>query len=143
VIVLDTNVVSQLTGETGDDRVLSWFDAQHVPDLAITAITVAELLQGIVSLPRGRGRSDMASRTELVLEGLFEGRSIPFDGSSARHYALVVSRALGAGAKPGVADGQIAAICRQYGAVLATRNVKDFAALGIDLVDPWRHGVAV
>jgi predicted nucleic acid-binding protein len=143
VIVLDTNVVLQLTSPVADEVVLDWLDDQPTSDLAITSLTAAELLVGVAGMAPGRRRDQLAQRTTWLLDGLFEGRSIPFDSVSAVHFAEVTVLAKRAGREPKSIDAQIAAICRQYAATLATRNIKDFSALQVELVNPWERGVTM
>jgi len=138
VIVLDTNVVSEFSKEgPPHPSVVSWLDDQIPEDLVVTAVTVGELLSGLEAMPAGRRRDRVAARTERVIDELFDWRAIPFDIESARHIGVLRFRGRRNGRELTWQDAQIAAICHQYGAVLATRNVKDFAALGVDLVNPW------
>jgi toxin FitB len=138
VIVLDTNVLSELIRRDPDDGVLSWMDSLDAAMIATTAITAAELLYGIARLPAGR-RSDLLSEAaHRLIEDDLAGRVEPFDASAAAHYAALVSGREQAGRPIGVADGQIAAICRNLEATLATRNTGDFEGTGIDLIDPWQ-----
>lgn len=137
MIVLDTNVLSELMRPTPDRAVVDWVDAVPADELATTAVTAAELLYGVARLPTGRRRSRLADAVGAVLEVDFRGRVLPFDLLAAVEYAEVV-RAREASARPvGVADAQIAAICRLLGASLATRNVADFTGTGVEVVDPW------
>jgi toxin FitB len=141
MIVLDTNVVSELMRPQGDRRVVAWVDEQAAGEIYLTAITTAELRYGLGRLPDGRRKADLADRVERTLAEDFGDRILAFDDEAAAHYAdLVVDRER-RGLPITMADGQIAAICRQRRSALATRNVKDFAHTGIDLVDPWRTEV--
>lgn len=134
-MVLDTNVVSEFVRTDPDARVTEWF--RDVSDRsAVTAVTVGELITGVRLLPRGRRRDGLTRVVETWLDG-FSSRVLPYDADAARVYAeLRVKRRL-RGRPLAVEDGMIAAICRHAGATLATRNIKDFAGLGVDLVDPW------
>jgi predicted nucleic acid-binding protein len=138
VILLDTNVISELIRRDPDDRVLGWMDSLDSAALATTAITAAELLYGIARLPPGRRQNLLSEAVHVLLEDDLGGRVEPFDMSSATHYATLVSDRERAGRPIGVADAQIAAICRKLKATLATRNIDDFEATGIELIDPWR-----
>jgi len=137
MIVLDTNVVSELMRRRPEAAVLEWIDGERPSDLAITAVTAAELLHGVARLPNGARRRRLAAAVDGMLVEDFAGRLLPFDGAAAVHYAQLVAARERAGRPIAVADGQIAAICRHYGAALATRNVRDFAATGVEVLDPW------
>ena len=138
MIVLDTNVLSELIRRDPDEGVLRWMDSLDATTIATTAITAAELLYGIARLPAGRRRDLLSEATHRVIEDDLGGRVEPFDASSAGHYAALVSGRDREGRPIGFADGQIAAICRNLGAMLATRNTSDFEGTGIDLIDPWQ-----
>jgi predicted nucleic acid-binding protein len=138
VIVLDTNVLSELIRREPDDGVLRWINSLDAATIATTAVTAAELLYGIARLPAGRRRDLLSEAAQRLIEDDLGGRIEPFDTSSAAHYATLVSGREREGRPIGVADGQIAAICRNRGAALATRNTGDFEGTGIDLIDPWQ-----
>ncbi len=106
-------------------------------ELFVTAVTVGEIRSGIALLPEGRRKLDLFKATEGILADDFEGRILPFDTNASAYYADLTADRVRAGRLISTADGQIAAICRQHGATLATRNVRDFELMGIDLIDPW------
>jgi len=137
MIVLDTNVVSELMRPAPANEVVAWVDRQPTVDLWLTAITSAELLYGIARLPDGHRKSRLAEKAEAMIEDDFDRRILPFDQTAAVHYADIVARRELAGRPISTADAQIAAICRSHGAVVATRNQRDFDAVGIGAVDPW------
>lgn len=138
MIVLDTNVVSELVRRDPDDGVLRWMDSLDAATIATTAITAAELLYGIARLPAGRRRDLLGEAAHRLIADDLGGRVEPFDASSAAHYAALVSGREREGRPIGVTEGQIAAICHNLGATLATRNTGDFEGTGIDLIDPWQ-----
>lgn len=138
MIVLDTNVVSELMRPKGDPRVVAWADALPADDLYLTAVTVAELRYGVQRLPDGQRRSDLAERLRRILAEGFAGRILPFDDDAAAEYAHVVVSREQRGLRTTMADAQIAAICRHRAAGLATRNTRDFAHTGVRVIDPWR-----
>lgn len=138
MIVLDTNVVSELLRSTPDRRVLAWTDLQRTSELAVTAITAAELRYGIARLPEGRRKAALDRAVTAVLEQDFADRVLPFDLAGARQYGQLVADRERAGHPVSTADGEMAAICRARGAQLATRNVEDFTGTGVELVNPWR-----
>ncbi len=137
MIVLDTNVVSELMRSHPADDVVDWVDRQPASDLHLTAITVAELLYGVARLAGGRRRTELADQVEAMVTDDFENRVVSFDEPAAPHYADIVAGRERLGRPIGMADAQIAATCRSHGAVLATRNVDDFTDTGITIVNPW------
>lgn len=137
MIVIDTNVLSELIHPNGDARVVAWVDQRPADQFHLTAVTTAELRYGIARLPEGRRRTALGERAEQVIGGDFAGRVLPFDDNAAVAYAAVVAAREVLGRPISMADAQIAAICRAVGADLATRNVKDFAFLDIRVLNPW------
>jgi toxin FitB len=137
MIILDTNVLSELTRARPNEKVLAWLDAQNSQDLQTTAITVAELLYGIQRLPNGRRKTGLREAIDSMLADELAGKVLAFDDSAARQYTTLVTARETAGRPIGAADAQIAAICRNHNAALATRNGRDFDATGITLIDPW------
>lgn len=137
MIVLDTNVISEVFKPQPDDRVVAWLEAL-TGDVAITAVTLAELLAGVRRLPDGQRKSTLSTKINAVLQRYRKTRAIlAFDEEAANHYAMVLVERERAGLSVSTADAQIAAICRAYQAVCATRNIKDFEHTGIELVNPW------
>jgi hypothetical protein len=107
-------------------------------NVAITAVTLAELLAGVRRLPDGRRKSALGARIDAALQPYRETRAVlAFDDEAADHYADVLVARERAGMPISTADAQIAAICRANNADCATRNTNDFAGTGIELVDPW------
>jgi toxin FitB len=139
LIILDINVLSELSRQDPDERVLAWFDSQAAAQTGTTAITAAELLYGVARLPDGRRKTGLAEAVRGILDDDLAGRVEPFDAPAAAYYAAIVSARERAGRPISTADAQIAAICRKLRAVLATRNARDFEHTGIELVDPWQH----
>lgn len=137
MIVLDTNVLSELMRPDAEGQVLAWVDAQPVVDLTITSVTAAELRVGVALLPAGRRRSRIAAQVDALIDETFARAVLPFDTESAQHYAEIVARRTRAGTPITALDAQIAAVCRQYDATLATRNQRDFVDTGVPLIDPW------
>jgi hypothetical protein len=140
VIVLDTNVISELARRMPDPGVLSWLDSLEISDVATTAVTAAELRYGIGRLPDGRRKQELTVVIRGILTEDFHGRVLPFDEHSSVQYADIVTGRERNGRPIGVADAQIAAICRDLGATLATRNTADFEETGVELIDPWKLG---
>lgn len=137
MIVLDTNVISEVLKPDPDVRVVTWLESL-TEDVSITAVTLAELLAGLRRLPDGRRRSTLTSRVEAAIAPYRDGGAvIAFDAAAASRYAGVLAAREQAGLPIATADAQIAAICRSRDATCATRNLKDFVGTGIALVDPW------
>lgn len=138
MIVLDTNVVSELLRREPDSGVVSWLESLG-GDVAITAITLAELLAGVRRLPDGRRKLELEAAVAAAVEPYRGGHALlPFDDSCADAYAEILHERERAGLPIATADAQIAAICRTHGAACATRNTKDFVVTGVELIDPWR-----
>ena len=137
MIVLDTNVVSELFRREPDARVVAWLELLE-GDVAITAVTLAELLAGVRRLPDGRRKSDLEAAVIAAVEPYRGSHAVlPFDDECAEPYAEILLERGRAGLPIATADAQIAAICRTHDAVCATRNTKDFVHTGIELIDPW------
>lgn len=137
MIILDTNVLSELMRAQAAPSVIDWLDRQEPASFAITAVTVAELLYGIARLPDGRRKAGLQEATLQMLDEEFADRVLPFDEDAAVHYAALVSQRERTGRPISMADAQIAAICRHHAATLATRNSKDFEGTGLILANPW------
>lgn len=142
MIVLDTNVLSELMRPAPNPVVVAWLDRQNPGDVATTAITVAEMLFGIERLPAGRRRDTLAVLAADMFDQEFSSRLLPFDALAASHYARQMAALERRGAPVAMADGQIAAICQAHGATLATRNTKDFEGMDVVLLNPWEQDPA-
>ncbi len=138
MIVLDTNVISELTKREPAPAVIWWLDSLPVSDVATTAITAAELLYGVARLPDGHRKRELAAAIDDILGDEFCGRILPFDNRAAEKYAEVVTTRERLGRPIGVADAQIAAICQAHDATLATRNADDFSETETRLINPWK-----
>lgn len=137
MIVLDTNVISEIFRPSPETRVVDWL-ASLTGDVAITSVTLAELLAGVRRLPDGRRKAELTRHIGPAVEPYRGSRSLlPFDEAAAECYADVLVARESAGAPISTADAQIAAICLAHDASCATRNVKDFEHTGVTLVDPW------
>ena len=137
MIIVDTNIISELMRPVPERHVLSWFGEQDIEELQVTAITLAEIAYGVERLPGGRRKAMIRSTAQEAFTA-FRGRAIPFDEAAVPHYARIVSERDRAGRPMNAFDGQIAAICSALDAPLATRNTKDFDGTGITVIDPWR-----
>lgn len=117
--------------------VVDWADRQPADEMWLTAIALAELLYGIGRLPDGRRKATLAVQLEAMVADDFDHRVAAFDETAAVHYADIVVERERDGRPISAADAQIAAICRSHGALLATRNVADFAGTGTTITNPW------
>jgi predicted nucleic acid-binding protein len=138
MIVLDTNVVSELMRPEPAPAVLAWLHQRPGGSLHTTTVTVAEIRHGIARLPEGRRRESLQQAAHEIFAA-FPRQVLPFDLAAANTYADVVTGREKVGRPIDGFDAQIAAICRSQAATLATRNINDFTDIGIALVDPWRE----
>jgi toxin FitB len=137
LIILDTNVLSELTRPAPDPLVAHWVESGDGDELWTTSITLAEIYYGIERLPAGRRKDQIKAAANRAIAAL-DGRIMAFDAPAARHYAQLAAARDRAGLPIDGFDGQIAAICAVNGASVATRNVKDFLGTGIEIIDPWQ-----
>lgn len=137
MIVLDTNVISELLRPSPEVRVESWLSAQAAEDVFLTSITEAELRFGVGSMADGKRKSGLSSALDKILMDLFQGRILSFGSEAAVAYAEIASNRKDAGRPISQFDCQIAAICRANSAAIATRNIRDFEGCGMTVIDPW------
>lgn len=136
MIILDTNVVSELMKPKPDESVAGWVLSQAAGDLFTTSVTLAEILFGIERLPDGKRKELLRTTASEVFEP-FGDQVLAFDARAAAHYATIVATRDRLGLPINGFDAQVASICRTHGSDLATRNVKDFEHTGVDVTDPW------
>ena len=139
MIILDTNVVSELLRPAPATAVEAWLSAQDGAAVFFTAIGEAELRLGVAILPAGRRRTALAEAIDAMLEEDFRERVLSFDAAAARAYAAIAADRRAAGRPISQFDCQSAAITRSRRAALATRNTADYEDCGIELIDPWQH----
>ena len=135
MILLDTNVLSELTKPAPDEKVVDWL-RQTEPALAIPTFAIAEMAYGIEKLAEGRRREQLRTALERLTER-FGDRLLSFDLRAAWAYGDVLATARKAGRPMSVPDAAIAAIAKTHDCALATRNIKDFQMTGVELVNPW------
>lgn len=140
MIVLDTNVISELLRSRPDPHVLEWVNKQPERDLFVTSISEAELRYGVEILPAGGRRERLLDEVDGLLREDFFGRILPFDSASAQAYAAIAASRRADGRPINHADCQIAAIAHSRGASVATRDIGGFQDAGIDLINPWEDG---
>lgn len=136
MIVLDTNVISELQGRQHSERILRWLDGYDREAVFLTAIATAEMHFGIALLEPG-ARQDNLRQTLLRIENAFSGRILSFSQTAAGRYGAIAAQRQKAGRAMETKDAMIAAICLSHDATLATRNTKDFEGLDLRLVNPF------
>jgi toxin FitB len=139
VIILDTNVTSELMRAQPDPAVTQWLAAQPPSELFSTVITIAEISYGLERLPRGHRRRSLEHSYQALFIGMAD-QILPFDVEAALLYGPLVATKERAGVSMDPMDAQIACIAACREAMIATRNERDFADCGVRLVNPWRHG---
>lgn len=137
MIILDTNILSELMNRAPNPKVLKWFDAQAPQMLATTSITVAELHFGLNSMAAGKRRDELEKAIAETLDEDFQNSILDFDLSAAEAYGVLAARLRRNGTPIGQSDTMIAAIALTHEATLATRNTRHFIHCGIDVVDPF------
>ena len=137
MILLDTNVVSELMLARPNAAVLGWLNRAETQQLFVSTVSVAEIYFGLELLPEGARRDDLVDRFGRLLATAFDQRILDFDADAARLYGLLAARRRHQGRPLSMADGQIAATARSHSLVLATRNVRDFDGCDLDLLNPF------
>lgn len=140
MIVLDTNVVSELLRPSPSIHVESWLASQDASSVYFTAVGEAELRYGLALLSAGKKRDNLARVIEEILTEDFRDRILVFDRQAARFYAVIAAQRRAEGRPISSFDCQIAAIARAHNAALATRNEKDFQGCGVEVINPWLSG---
>ena len=137
MIILDTNVLSELMRAAPEPTVVEWVDRQMRPTLFLTSLNLAEIRFGIAALPQGRRRSNLHEVFEESIRPLFGDRVLDFDEAASHEYAALRATARTAGQAIGDPDALIAAIARAHRFLVATRDTTPFEAAGAQVVDPW------
>jgi len=140
MIVLDTNIISELWKIKPEQNVIAWVDSQTVETLYLSAITVAELRFGIATIPKGKRKSIYEDRLENQVLAIFSDRILPFDLAASKTYSDLMARAQQNGLAIGKADGYIAAIALVNKMAVATRDTSPFLAAGLNVINPWYMG---
>jgi predicted nucleic acid-binding protein len=136
MILLDTNVLSELMRPAPDPAVLGWMALQKAAALYVTALSCAEILAGIALLPDGRRRQRLADLADGMFRGDFAGRILAFDQTAASAYAAIIAERSRAGKRINAIDAMIAAIARVNGAMIASRD-NDLSGCSVPVVNPW------
>lgn len=137
MIVIDTNVLSELLKREPDQNVKSWMSRQPMTSVFTTTVTQAEILYGVALLPDGKRKNKLMGAVQILFSKRFMGRILPFDIEAAMDYAEIASLRRASGIPISQFDAQIAAITRTRGASLVTRNSDDFRDCGIKVINPW------
>jgi toxin FitB len=139
VIILDTNVVSELMRPEPAAQVAGWVRGRDRRELRMTSVTLAEIRFGIARLPDGRRKQVLLNIADDIFRA-FSDQVLPVDEAAAEQYAVIASIRERAGKPIAGFDALIAAVCRSRSAALATRNLPDFDDTGIEVIDPWAQG---
>lgn len=137
MIILDTNIISEVMRPQPNTQVMSWLRKYPVEELAITSISIAEISYGLKRLPVGRRRDSLQWRFQMFIDQGFSDRIFPFEERAAEIYAEIIVDRKQQGKPIEVMDAMIASIALLKTATLATRNVSDFENCGLELVNPW------
>jgi hypothetical protein len=137
MIVVDTNVISEIMRPQPSPPVLNWLNTQDSNQLFITTVTLAEIGYGLRVLPEGQRRWLLHSRFEQFIEQAFEERVLDFTAPAAHAYAEILGHRKELGRPMSLPDGQIASIAHAHGFAVATRNIKDFEDCGLELINPF------
>ena len=137
MIILDTNVISELLRPAPEPKVEHWLSAQDGLNVYLTSISEAELRYGLAIMENGKRRAALVDAVDRILREDLAGRILPFDSDAALSYATIAAARRAAGRPIAQADCQIASIAHTRGATVATRNTPDFEGCEIDLINPW------
>ena len=140
MIILDTNVLSELLRPAPAGQVERWLAAQDGTKVYFTTVGEAELQLRVAILSEGKRRAALTTAIEGLLDEDFRDRILPFDRPAARAYATIAAERRASGRPISQFDCQIAAIARAREATVATRNTSDYEGCGIELIDPWTFG---
>jgi len=137
MIILDTNVISEIMKPNPSLNVTTWIDNQDASGLFISTITIAEICYGLNALPEGNRRDILETAFNKTITEAFEYNILSFDEACAHVYGKIMANRKKIGRPMGILDGQIAATACAHGFSVATRNVSDFSDCGVDLINPF------
>jgi len=137
MIVLDTNVISELMRSRPNPRVLQWVDQQDEATLFVATVTLAEIRFGIAMLPQGQRRAALDANFENEIRPMFGDRVLDFDESASRAYAAIRAAGARAGSAIGLADALIASVAYARRFLVATRDTSPFLVAGLQVINPF------
>jgi predicted nucleic acid-binding protein len=137
MLMLDTNMLSEIMRSEPEQKVVDWIVRQPSDELFTAAVCQAEILSGLAVMPSGRRRAELEEAARSMFADDFDGRVLPFDAEAASAYAEVFAARRKAGRPSGTIDLMLAGIARARGASVVTRNVADFEGVGVPIVNPW------
>jgi hypothetical protein len=137
MILLDTNVISEVMKSKPDPQVMAWLDSKDPDELGTCTIVLAEVLSGLDLMPDGSRQRQLREKAEYMFSALFANRIFDFDVSAARTFGTVLRIRTSIGRPVDEMDALIAAIALSNSATLATRNISDFEHCGFPLINPW------
>lgn len=137
MMLIDTNIISEMMKPIPDVNVMKWLDQQEILQLFVSTITLAEISYGINILPEGGRRSKLEIAFEKAIFEAFTNRILTFDESAAHLYGQIMGHRKTLGQPMGVPDGQIAAIARAHDMSIVTRNIRDFSDCGLQVINPF------
>ena len=135
--LLDTNVISELVKRSPDEKVSNWSRAADEDTLYLSVLSFGEIRRGVERLPPGARRLNLVRWLEIDLTERFEGRILGIDRATAETWGSIMARTERASVRLPAVDSLIAATAEQHGLVVATRNIRDFAAAGVAVFNPW------
>jgi predicted nucleic acid-binding protein len=135
--LLDTNCVSELVRVKPEPRVLEWMEAADESLLHLSVLTLGEIRKGLAALPQGRRRTRLEVWLEVDLRARFSGRILPVDAAVADRWGLLAAQAKRNGVSLPIIDGLLAATALHHNLTLVSRNVCDFAAAQVPVLNPW------
>jgi toxin FitB len=135
--LVDTNIPSELTREKPDARVAAFLKNANKDSMFLSVMTIGEICKGIATLPVSQRRAELQGWLDIDVRSWFAGRILPVTEAVAERWGHLAAAAKRHGLTLAVVDGVIAATALHHDLTLVTRNVKDFAGLGIDIANPW------
>lgn len=137
MILVDTNVISEVMKVSPSDAVINWLNVQKSSDLYLSTITIGEVEYGLRILPVGKRGLRLKERFQHFVSLAFAQRILAYDETAARTYGELMGHRKEIGRPMSIADGQIAAIAIADGLMVATRNTEDFKDCGLELINPF------
>jgi len=136
--LLDTNCISELVRVKPEPRVMAWMEAAEESLLYLSVLTLGEIRKGLAGLPQGKRRTNLETWLEIEVRARFAGRILPIDDSVADRWGLVAGSAKKEGKSLSTIDGLLAATALQHNLTVVSRNVSDFAAAQVHVLNPWK-----